>query len=552
MDGLDTAGLVAALEGPSGWQRDTAQMMLLWRNDPAAVAPLERLARKAKDPRARLHALCTVDGLGKLTPEALWRAMKDEHAAVRRHAVRLAEGRGATSRDLQTATALLADDPDPRVRLQVAFTAGEWEGPEAAGALVKLALTAGDDVYLNAAVMSSAMKHYRAVAEALLEAGRTGGPVMRDLLAMSLAVGDRELMARLLGPVLVPANGRHTGTQFEQFGRFLDHLAQHRTSMWKLMEAAQDPLTERLRQSETVIESARRFADDPNHPTAERAAAVALLAREEQRLDEDVRRLAALVGDPGHTAADVQAAAVRALGRVDRPEVPALLTARWNDLPQPVRTGVLDVLLAREPGAWHLLKAVESKQIAAADLDVSRRQRLVNHSSQRVKALARELLGEAADASAGGRKKAVESYKSVLAASGDAKRGEKVFLQNCATCHRLGGVGQEVGPNLESVRSWPPDALLTSILDPNRAAEPRYLAFTATTNDGETIQGVVTAETPAAVTMKSLDGKERVIPRSNLKTLVNTTRSFMPDGLEAAIPPEQMADLIRYLQSPPQ
>src|SRR6185503_9016189 len=164
----------------------------------------------------------------------------------------------------------------------------EWDAPEAGAALAKLALTTGDDAYMTAAVMSSAGKHYRAIADALLNAGRSGSPIMRDLLAMSLAAGDRELTARLLEPILVPPNGHHTGPQLEQFGRFLDDLAQHRTSIWKLMEAAQDPLTERLRQAGDLFESARHFADDPNRPTAERAAAVALLARDDEHLGEDV------------------------------------------------------------------------------------------------------------------------------------------------------------------------------------------------------------------------------------------------------------------------
>src|SRR5262249_54353413 len=59
LDKLDAAGLVAALDSPSGWQRDTAQQMLLWKQDQAAVPLLEKLARKAERPLARLHALCT-------------------------------------------------------------------------------------------------------------------------------------------------------------------------------------------------------------------------------------------------------------------------------------------------------------------------------------------------------------------------------------------------------------------------------------------------------------------------------------------------------------
>src|SRR5262249_4655407 len=55
LDKLDTAGLLAALDSPNGWQRDMASQMLLWRNDSAAVGPLRQLAQTRSRPEARLH-----------------------------------------------------------------------------------------------------------------------------------------------------------------------------------------------------------------------------------------------------------------------------------------------------------------------------------------------------------------------------------------------------------------------------------------------------------------------------------------------------------------
>src|SRR5262249_58242512 len=67
LDRLDTAGLVAALESPSGWQRDTAQRLLMHRNDPTAIEPLRTLAATSPNPRTRLQALWTLESLGALT-----------------------------------------------------------------------------------------------------------------------------------------------------------------------------------------------------------------------------------------------------------------------------------------------------------------------------------------------------------------------------------------------------------------------------------------------------------------------------------------------------
>src|SRR5581483_6545313 len=90
LDKLDTAGLVAALDSPNGWQRDLAMEMLLWRDAKDAGPALAKLTTNPR-PETRLHALCTLDGLGQLDAAAVRRAVADPHPGVRRHAIRLAE-----------------------------------------------------------------------------------------------------------------------------------------------------------------------------------------------------------------------------------------------------------------------------------------------------------------------------------------------------------------------------------------------------------------------------------------------------------------------------
>ena len=92
LDKLDTAGLVAALDSPNGWQRDLAGQLLLWKNETNAAEPLARLAATSSRPETRLHALVVLDGLGKLTPAMVQQALADAHPGVRRVAVRLARG----------------------------------------------------------------------------------------------------------------------------------------------------------------------------------------------------------------------------------------------------------------------------------------------------------------------------------------------------------------------------------------------------------------------------------------------------------------------------
>src|SRR5258707_7454598 len=62
LDKLDTAGLVAALDSPSGWQRDVAQQLLIERHDKAAIPLLESQAAGSPRAAGRLHALATLAG----------------------------------------------------------------------------------------------------------------------------------------------------------------------------------------------------------------------------------------------------------------------------------------------------------------------------------------------------------------------------------------------------------------------------------------------------------------------------------------------------------
>src|SRR5262249_22346019 len=174
---------VAALDSPSGWQRDTAHMVLLWRADRQAVAPLEKLARTAKRPLARLHALCVLDGLKALDPALVRRALADADPAVRQHAVRLCEGRFAGDRELGPALVGLVSDPDAGVRLQLACTLGEWADYRAGEAIARMLVREAEDVYLTAALFSSLnKKNLDPVLRTVLGEGKASPALLQRLL----------------------------------------------------------------------------------------------------------------------------------------------------------------------------------------------------------------------------------------------------------------------------------------------------------------------------------------------------------------------------------
>ena len=181
------------LESSNGWLRDKAQQLLLWRGDTSVIPLLEQIASANPRPLARLHALSTLAGFGPVGRGVLERTLRDDAAAVRRLAVRLTEGRADAEPALLETLVTLANDPDPKVRLQLACTLGEWDGAAAGNALAALALHDSGDGYALAAVLSSASRHAAQLVQAMLAADDAIADRLNDpLLKLTLGLGQRD------------------------------------------------------------------------------------------------------------------------------------------------------------------------------------------------------------------------------------------------------------------------------------------------------------------------------------------------------------------------
>lgn len=334
---LATAGLVAALDSPNGWQRDQAMRLLVERNDPSATASLAELPTLAHTPKVRVQALATLGLLRSLTTTQVRAALGDPHPQVRCEALRQSErlvpnaGSGA---ELFLAVAALAQDGDAAVRLQAAFSLGAWPAEMSEPVLRRLAETDGSDELIRVAIQSSLRPESSLFRE------------LQDQRARPTAAATT--------PVLKPSS-------------------------------------------------------------ADRAAVIA-------------------------------------------------------------------------------------------------------------------------------------AYATVSQLKPEAARGREAFQKLCAGCHRLRGEGQEVGPDLAMVATKPVEWLLTAILDPNQAVEARYRAWTLGLKSGETLSGLVSAETANNLVVRLAGGTEQAVLRGDLATLEVQPLSLMPAGFESALAPQDMADLLAWLQ----
>jgi putative heme-binding domain-containing protein len=261
---------------------------------------------------------------------------------------------------------------------------------------------------------------------------------------------------------------------------------------------------------------------------------------------------------------DLQLAALEALGSYREPAVADMLIDAWPKLTPTLRDMATTILLSRTDRIAKLLDAIEAKKITSAQLSVAAKATL---GRQKTPALAERIAKLIGDGSSSNRKEVIEKYlvamgikerdlpspggaKLAPLLAGDATRGSKIYETTCMVCHKFADKGNDVGPHLGTIKAWTAEQLVTNILDPNREVSPNFALYLVETNDGRTLSGLITSETAGNLTLKRADGGTDTVLRSEIKSLTSPGISLMPEGLEAAITPQQMADLIAYLKVP--
>ncbi len=539
-----TAELVAALDDPNGWTRDTAARLLYERQDQAAVKPLELLAANAKLPQGRMQALYALAGLNSLTPEILIARLADEHPRVREHAVRLSERVANEHPELRARLISLAADPDLRVRYQLAFSLGESTDPARAGALATILKRDATDRWVRLAVFSS------------LASG--GGDVFAEVAAdkqWRTTPGGREVLselARYLGrqnhraelakvlPVLESLPAEEISVSAAIVRGLGEGLAKGPGTLQSQLTAIGSQKAVEI--LDRMLVAARTTAIDEGRSPEDRVDAIRLLALDD--FDAAGAVLAGLISN--RQPQDVQSAALVTLGTFNEPSVAETLLAAWPGLSPRLRAEATELLFARAERIDALMSAAEGGTLALADLEPVRLQSLAKHPSEAIRRRAEPLL---AKIKTGSRQDLVAAYGDALKTHGDASRGRQVFQKICASCHRVDGVGHEIGPSLASFRTRGPEAILTNVLDPNREVNPQFVNYLLITADGRSVTGMIASETANSVTLRRAENATDTIERSEIEELRSSGLSIMPEGLEKQIDPAAMADLLAYLMT---
>ena len=556
LDQLDVGELVKALNSPNGWQRDTVQRLLVEKADRSIATVLKRAGALSPNPKVRLQVLYTLDGLGALTTDLLAMALADRHPSVREHAIRLSEAHLRKAGAFRTATnsqpigfGRLAEqllsrvaDPNLRVRYQLAFSLGEWSDPRAARALAALIVRNAGNLDIEKAVLSSALPHVEGILDVMNAGSGKSFPVsfLKGVFRFAAILNDETVVLKALNRLTAKDDRFGPEQRFAALEGFLDGQDRGNGSLERFQSDGSRELRQSAERVETLFALARDVALNDSRPVDERVAAIRVLGRGTSGREEDLKALADLLAP--RNSDYLQKVGLKSLVKSYTSLGGRVLIQGWGTYGPAIRDEVLDALLSRSEWVDLLLDEIEAEKIAVGQIGAVHRQRLLGHGRSEIRERARAVFSSQL-----GRSTVSESLQKVGQMRGNSCQGALLYRQQCMVCHRFREEGNEVGPNLETVSDKSVQALLIAILKPNEAIESKFVNYSAVTLAGEEISGVIVAETPNSISIRTALGTEETLLRSELEALTSSGISLMPEGFEEILQPQGLADVIAYL-----
>ncbi len=570
-----TDDLVKLLLDSNGWCRMLGQRLILEQHRVDAESSLRAIVNDGTSSGfARLHAFWTLHGLKLLKSPDLASASKDVTAAVRRDAAKLIPQHTAQHPELQQVLSMLCNDADGEVRMQ-AILSLDTTAPEAKTAILTAVPGCIDDFWLQRALLIAAPNFAADIAEVVVHqiaevsdvayrtrvAPPTGSfseqpghrvpdaqghaEFLKSLALNTAARGDFEQLQKLAALI---GTSKQSGLWWQTalVTGLADGLPRCQNSaipksLAALLQTPPESLRESLNATAKVVQQAAETAVDPKYNDVDRISAMGLMSH----LPPEALTMALETLLQPNESTSCQQAAINAARRSGRAELSGIVLSHWDQLKPQSRSSALDLLLMRKESASELLNKMVASDISPSAVSINQRLILLKHPDEAIRNTAIQLFGGNVSAN---RKEVADQYAKSLDLKGDARRGAAVYEKTCSKCHRINGIGHNVGPDISDTRARARDALLYDILDPNRRVDPQFTEYIVVTTDGRTFNGLLKAESTDSITLRQPEGREETIIRSNIEDFKTTNKSLMPEGIERDVTVEQMADVLEFLK----
>lgn len=250
----------------------------------------------------------------------------------------------------------------------------------------------------------------------------------------------------------------------------------------------------------------------------------------------------------------VNLAAAESLATIEHDAVADILLDNYQRFRAPLRPNVIALLCSRETFAAALVKRLEQGGLPKDALDASHVRGLVALGNEDLTRRLESVWGRVRE-TPGERIAEIERLKTMLTSdrlhNANVPAGRALYDRACASCHRLFGNGEQVGPDLTGSQRRSLEYLLSNIVDPDAVVGVDFRATKVLTVDGRLLVGLVTQRTRRTLTIASATRTE-TIGLDEVEDEFPTENSPMPSGLLQPLDDEAIVNLIAYLQSPVQ
>lgn len=532
---MSTGELVALLDSPIGSRRDLAQQLIIERGDESVIPQLAAIVTSDESSQAKVHALSILNHGGRLDANLLAGVLESEQAGLLLVALALCESRLKDHPEWLDGLAKTAEHSDARVVMRTALALGELDDPRAGQILARIASRQSQDRWMIRAIASSARPH---------------ATVILDELLLAIAENPERIDTNLITQLLVTVREQGVDLVRRYGPRFAEGAGDFPTQM-KLAVC----FTNAMRSNESreladmflpLYTKAVEEANSSKSDEDSRCQALQLVGIGIESSARDAALLLDLLTPSSPVS--VQQAAIDRMTRIaDENSISALLD-KWPAMSKSVRDHCISRVLERRTWTEKLLDALESGLIRVTDLSPAVRQQLSQTGSRSMRVRADRLtrLGSTVE-----KRELIRSFLAEMNQSANVENGAMTFKKHCAVCHLADSGGEAIGASLNNLTDRSREALVTAILDPNRAVDPKYHSYVIRTDDDRILVGAIEDEAGQSITLAHADGKRTTIGRNEIIDMKNSGVSLMPEGLQSVLTPEAMRDLVQYLQSMP-
>ena len=296
-----------------------------------------------------------------------------------------------------------------------------------------------------------------------------------------------------------------------------------------------------------------RFALDPRHPRLLRLRALSAAGEHRPLLKTELFAFVLDVLRDETASVEEQLAAVSVLRNgtmslIQRRQATALLATLP---PMPLQQMLGAFARTRAPSEQAMVVARLEANPYLESLPVSAVRSLFTHPTGASRQ-ALQRLGRRIDATVEAQRKELDKLLESLP-PGDAARGYAVFFSRktaCASCHSIGYLGGDIGPDLTRVGQIRTTRdLLEAIVFPSASFVRSFEPVMIECADGRVASGIIRDESSTEIVLATAADRVERIARDNIEAMMPGRTSIMPSGFAKLLSRQELADLVTFLKN---